>query len=109
MVQLAFMLLGTLFLVLGMVLITRIVSNIHLMPNAKQVKIGHLNMFGFNRASNFKIIDLEAISSKQPRFARRTFISLQIRNKFLDFLIDTDGKFHNEEIYDQTIGLQRIL
>lgn len=80
------------------------------MPGGKQVKLGHLNVFGGASAQRYKLINLEDLSSVEHRLQRVNYISLHIRDKYGMYLIDkAGGRFKNEQLYDQTVGVQRNL
>lgn len=100
-------LIGTFFAVVMMFLMTRVVSSIRLMPGAKQVKISRLSMFGGKNVDSYKIFPLSDLSSIEHRLQRVKYLSLRVRGNTFNYLIDCNGTFSNEKIYDQTIGMRR--
>ena len=108
-IQVGFISIGTLTAVVITFLLTRCVSFIHLLPGGKQVKIGYLSPFGGVSPTRFHIHKLEDLSALEHRVYRVNYLSLRVRGKKSSYLIDTNGRFSNETIYDQTVGVYRNL
>lgn len=92
-----------------MFMLTRCVSSIRLMPGGKQVKIGLLTPFGGVSSKRFVVHLLEDLSCKQHRLQRANFNMLYCRGQRIPYIIDSDGHFQNEKIYDHTVGMSRKL
>lgn len=108
-IQGGFFMIGNITTIVVMYVLTRCVSFVRLMPGGKDVKLGTLNIFGGSSPNRYKIISLSDLSSMQHREQKVTFLTLRARGEKFIYLIDTDGRFMNKDIYDQTIGMQRNL
>lgn len=112
-VQGFFFLIGNVFAAVIMFLMTRCISSIRLLPGGRQVAINRLTAFGGvpkdpkKKAEIFSLSDLSALES---RVQRVNYISIRVRGRTFSYMIDKGGgRFRNEALYDQTVGVQRNL
>lgn len=105
----SFVVIGNLVAASLLFMITRCVSFIRLMPGGQQVKIGMLTPFGGINPKRFVVHQLEDLTTKQHRLQRVNFIMLRSRTRRFPYIIDSDGRFENVQIYDHTVGLNRKL
>ncbi|XP_027195301.2 uncharacterized protein LOC113789905 [Dermatophagoides pteronyssinus] len=89
-------------------LLSRCVSFIRLMPGGKQIKVGLINWYGgCNPEQRAKIFNLADVTTREHRTERCYYISMKVKNRKSTLLIERDGHFPNETLYDLTLGVQR--
>ncbi|OTF71563.1 hypothetical protein BLA29_006458 [Euroglyphus maynei] len=78
------------------------------MPGGQQIKVGLINWYGgVNRESRAKIYNISDITTREHRSEPGYYISMKCMNPKSTFLLDRDGKFPNETLFDLTVGVRR--
>jgi len=85
----------------------RTVSSLVLLKGGNKLGVTTYSYFGRTR---YFTAPLEDISCRRSRLSSPTNIAMKIRGHWLYFLLDTrDGRFHEPELFDYAIGLDRPL
>ena len=84
----------------------RSVRTLWLLRGGHDVHIQTHNWFG--KSGSMKV-PLDTISCMQAREGTASYIPMKVKGKFLFFLLDKSGKFHNTQLFDYSVGLMRSL
>jgi len=87
----------------------RSVRYIILSPGARSVRITTFSITGSPKRYRNYDIPLENVSAFQYRSSDGNYIPLKVRGKWFYFLVDSKGKFHKPSLFDQTVGVFRVL
>ena len=79
------------------------------MPGGKEVKLGTLNIFGMVKPNRYRIYNLNDLSSIEHRSQKVNYLSLVARDRKVNYFIDRNGNFLNERLFDQTVGMSRLI
>ncbi|XP_048258925.1 transmembrane protein 223-like isoform X2 [Haliotis rufescens] len=105
--------LGFLFLSVGSMVLficwiypQRAVNQLWLLKGGKGVQISTYTWFGNTRSFSSP---LNHLSCLQSRTSSSSQISMKVKHHWFHFLLDKKGIFHNTELFDHAVGLQRNL
>lgn len=71
------------------------------------MKVGTYSYFGLTKEIT---VPIDNISLMRARSTGSSHLSMKVKDKWFYYLLDNrDGKFHNPELFDYVIGLQRNL
>jgi len=83
----------------------RSVSQLTLLKGGTEVGITTYRPFGLTR---YFTVPLDDVSCKRSRVASPTHAAMKIHGHSMYYLLDTrDGRFHEPELFDYVIGLNR--
>ncbi|XP_029643081.1 transmembrane protein 223 [Octopus sinensis] len=94
---------GYLVLFISIIYPRRAVKQLWLLKGGRAVKI---DTFGYK---SHYVAPLDSISCLQQRDSPKTQIPLKMKGKWFHFLLDKKGVFHQEKLFDFSIGLKRNL
>ncbi|XP_041354610.1 transmembrane protein 223-like [Gigantopelta aegis] len=97
---------GYSFLTITIIYPLRSVRSLWLLRGGNEVHIQTQSWFGKSGSLN---VPLNNVSCMQAREGSASYIPMKVKGKFLFFLIDKSGKFHNTQLFDYSIGLMRSL
>ncbi|XP_067681155.1 transmembrane protein 223-like [Haliotis asinina] len=105
--------LGLLFLSVGSMVLficwiypQRAVNQLWLLKGGQGVQISTYSWFGKTRSFS---APLDHLSCLQSRTSSSSQISMKVKHRWFHFLLDKKGIFHNTELFDYAVGLQRNL
>ncbi|XP_046564907.1 transmembrane protein 223-like [Haliotis rubra] len=84
----------------------RAVNKLWLLKGGQGVQISTYSWFGKTRSFS---APLNHLSCLQSRTSSSSQISMKVKHRWFHFLLDKQGIFHNTELFDYAVGLQRNL
>ena len=87
----------------------RSVRYIILKPGGRSVRITTFSITGAANRYRHYDIPLENVSAFQYRNTGVSYIPLKLKGKWFFFLVDSKGHFYKPSLFDQTVGVFRIL
>lgn len=87
----------------------RSVRYIILKPGGRSVRITTFSITGAANRYRHHDVSLDSVSAYQYRNTGVSYIPLKVRGKWFFFLVDSNGHFYKPSLFDQTVGVFRIV